>query len=605
MNRNLFVMAFAMLFAAPAAAQQQPAIGEIRLKTISLAESTVSDATRILTDATGYNVVATQEAGRSRVSLLLRDVTLKTAVETVCGLASLWYRDDADARVIRIMTAQEYQRDLVVVRDARTRVFTLLHPNAVLIASQIRDLYGPRVLLSLGFDETIFDRDSERTGEQDTIIPGVANGLNNGFNNGLNNGLTDGTGRQPGELERINRDMSPEMLAELERRRAAAGSGADGTVSEADVAAAASREPVIYVTVNRTSNLLLVRTADERALGEIEKLVLELDRPTPQVLLEMKILELDLADGWRSVFDFSLADDDAVAGPPDGEPPNPLVPAASTGLRYVLGAGNFPLEGGTLVYQFLDDRFRIRMQLLSTERRVRTLATPMLLCSNNREARLFVGEERPLVRNVTVVTNTTTGVVTDQLAPTVEIEEIGTTLRIVPHINADRTVTLTLFQESSTVVPGGASLPIATSDGTVTSFPVDTINTANLDAVIVGKDHMAIAVGGLIREQLSDVEQKVPFFGDIPLIGFLFRREVKDRSKRELVLLVTPHIIVTPDEGERISRDRLQALSMHPWLKLGDKALGTFEEDDLDGDPDVPTWIRDFVEGVVDNHDQH
>ena len=79
---------------------------------------------------------------------------------------------------------------------------------------------------------------------------------------------------------------------------------------------ATSQESVIYVTVNRTSNLLLVRTADERAVGEIEKLVLELDRPTPQVLLEMKILELDLADGFKSIFDLSIADDAAATGPP-------------------------------------------------------------------------------------------------------------------------------------------------------------------------------------------------------------------------------------------------------------------------------------------------
>ncbi|MCC6737828.1 MAG: type II secretion system protein GspD [Planctomycetia bacterium] len=608
--KSLRILA-ALVLAAGTALADGPGVAEIRIRTVSFSDSSVGDAARLLTDVSGYNVVATQEAAKSKVSLMLRDVTVKTAVETVCGLASLWYRDDPAARVLRIMTAEEYQKDLVVVRDAKTRVFTLLHPNAVVIATQIRDLYGPRVILSLGIDETAFDtRAGDRGGfanGQNGLVPGVVNGNNlDGTNNQYaNNGGSAGTGAA-NRLPEIDRDMSPERLAELAKKRAAGAAGAEsGTVSESDVAAAQSQEPAIYVTVNRTSNLLLVRTADERAVGEIEKLVLELDRPTPQVLLEMKILEIDLADGFRSVFDFSMAGERPETGPPDGQAPNPLVPAAAAGLRTILGAGNFPLEGGTFVYQFLDDRLRARIELLSTERRVRTLATPLLLCSNNREARLFVGEERPLVRNVTVLTNTTTGVVTDQLAPTIEIEQIGTTLRIVPHINADRTVTITLSQESSTVVPGGALLPVATSGGTVTSFPVDTVNTANLDAVIVGKDHLALAVGGLIREQVSDTEQKVPLLGDIPLIGILFRREVRDRSRRELVLFVTPHILVTPEEGERISRERLRALSLHPWLKLGDQALGAFSEKDLTGDPTVPEWIKGFALGVIDGHDQH
>lgn len=599
--KTRIALAVCLLATAPAFAQAPSGIDDIRIKSVSLSDASVGDGARLLTDVSGYNIVATQDAAKSRVSFLLRDVSLKTSVETLCGLASLWYRDDPVSRVLRIMTAQEYQRGLVVVRDAKTKVFTLLHPNAVVIATQIRDLYGPRVVLSLGIDEAAFETrasGSTDTSAQNGLIPGVVNGGQYG---------SGGSGSNAGQqLSSIDRDMSPELLAEMAKKRAESdGSKSPGAVSEADVEAAKSQESVIYVTVNRTSNLLLVRTADERAVGEIEKLVLELDRPTPQVLLEMKILELDLADGFKSIFDLSIADDAAATGPPDGQPANPLLPAAATGLKYVLGAGNFPLEGGTLLYQFLDERLRFRIQLLSTERRIRTVATPLLLCSNNREARLFVGEERPLVRNVTVVTNTTTGVVTDQLAPTVEIEEIGTTLRIIPHINADRTVTLTIFQESSSVVTGGASLPVSTGSGAVTSFPVDTVNTAILEAVIVGKDHLALAVGGLIREEISDSEQKVPFLGDLPLLGVLFRREVRNRSKRELILLITPHVIVTPEEGERISRDRLQSLSLHPWLKLADHALDAFSEKDLDGDPNVPEWIKGFVEGVIDNHDQH
>jgi general secretion pathway protein D len=110
-----------------------------------------ADAALLLAEMTGTNVVVTPAAADQEVSLLLRAVDLRTALETLCKVSGLWFREDA--RVVRIMTAEEYRADLTVQREPQLKVFTLLHPNPEAVAVAIRDLYGPRVRLSLGVDD--------------------------------------------------------------------------------------------------------------------------------------------------------------------------------------------------------------------------------------------------------------------------------------------------------------------------------------------------------------------------------------------------------------------------------------------------------------------
>jgi general secretion pathway protein D len=206
---------------------------------------------------------------------------------------------------------------------------------------------------------------------------------------------------------------------------------------------------------------------------------------------------------------------------------------------------------------------------------VNVLATPLLLASNNRPARLFVGEERVLTTGVsTDVTTPSDGATTTTIDPETEVRDIGNSLLITPKINADRTVTLFLVHDSSHVSPDSATIPVATADGGVVPFPIDTVNTANLQATVVAKDGMTLAVGGLIRIELTDHEQKVPVLGDIPILRFFFRKKVTDRSKAELILLITPRVLFTPTEADAVTRERVKALSSHPYPDEGDASYG-------------------------------
>ena len=594
------------------------------LRQIDLKEATIVDAARMISELSGMNVVATAEAGKKEVTLYLQNVRAIDAVETVARVAGLWFREDESTGTVRIMTTDEYKDDIIIRRDDITKVFTLLHPNAMSVASAIQDLYGQRVRLNIrSIDDDLLLQQGALISSQFTLGGGLGGG---GFGGGVGGGLGGqggGVGRarfaqrgfggggfgggfggggfggggfggggfggggfggggfggggfgggafggnrnfnqnqgQSIREQLLDGNLSAEQLARIER--SLAGQGQDGTVSSSDVSEAAQKEQVIYVTLNRSHNLVIVRTGDKDAMKAIERLINEIDRPTPQVLLEMKILDVRLDDNFRSIFDIQF--NNGPQGPSAGQQGanNPFVQSAASAAENVLGLGNFPVEGGTFIYQFLNDNIRARIELLQTNGRIETVATPLLLASNNRPARIFVGEERVLVRSVnsTVVTPSV-GAATTGISPVTELVDIGTNLFILPKINADRTVTLIVNQDNSTVKVGGATIPVSGQNGAVTEFPIDTVDTANVSGTVVARDGLSVAIGGLVRETIVENEQKVPVVGNLPVLGFPFRRTVRTKTKSELVLIITPHVITTPIEGQQRTMERVQTLS--------------------------------------------
>ena len=238
-----------------------------------------------------------------------------------------------------------------------------------------------------------------------------------------------------------------------------------------------------------------------------------------------------------------------------------------SGVKNVLGLGNFPLDGdSTFVYQFMNDKIRARIQLLQENNKINTLSSPILLATNNKPARVFVGTEQVITTgfNAVVGVGNAIAVGAPAIIPVTEIRNIGNTLQIVPKINADKTVTLLIQQDSSSLRRGSSSIPVPVGNGVV-SLNVDSVQTSNMQGTVVAKDGLTIAIGGLIDHSESESEQKVPLLGDIPIIGELFKRKVTDKSKRELILLVTPHIITAPSEAENVTRNAMELISEQAW----------------------------------------
>jgi len=488
---------------------------------------------------------------------------------------------------MRIMTTTEFQRDLTTFREEKTEVYTLLYPNAVPVAVAVRDLYGDRVQLSLGTEARSEETSDlyERFDRFDAVDQRSQSlGLFEGSGN--NNITTAGGGRGSSGSSSGYSQRSFAQRENTQRRReenAAQDSRNDLQKLTPDQIQAMQqqtkngdpdvaiqqyrrRQADIYVTLSRRNNLVAVRTSDERAIEEIGKLIHRLDVPTSVVLLEVKVLSIELSKDFTSAFDFQFSDGSTSAG---GFTSGDVQPPASDLLHGIsrrnapLALGGTGVKSGSLAFQYVNNAFRARLQALEGTSKLTTLATPVLMTANNEVSRLFVGEERPIVRNINnnAVVNQTT--VTNGSNTAIEFRPVGTTLLITPNINADRTVTLRILQENSTIVQNGATIPVVTNNG-LQQQQVDVVSTRSVSGTVVAQDGLTLAIGGLIEEGISDQRSQVPLLGNIPGVGVIFRRQNKNKTRSELVILIKPRILTTPCEGEAVSKELLDQLSLHP-----------------------------------------
>lgn len=515
---------------------------------VEFSDTQLADVVRTLSELTETNIIATPEATDRRLTIHLKNVSVLDAVKSISRISNLWYRYDEDTNTYRIMTREEYSQDLVVRESENIEVFTLLNANVQIIAQAIEDLYGQRVILSLGQAP---GEDAFGTGGR-SGSGGVSRG-NNSVRN-IRSSNIGGVGRSTNRLSSGGRGVAGNTLTN-------AGSQLDGTILTVDqisqLAASVessgstniSQETLkkvtiqsqpIYVTVNNEHNMIIVRTDDKTVLSSIEKLIKQMDIPVPQVMLEMQILSVILGEDFNSIFNFELQ--------PRG---------SNQSQQPILLGNNALLNSGTFIYEFLNNRLRANLEFLEENRRVRVLSNPMVVASNHREAELFIGEETLVTEGfqffASVIDN---GVVIQPayVQALVNREDIGITLRITPRINSDSTVSLQLEQESSTVNVGGGSIPVTDGEGGVTNLAVDTINTARLTGTVMAKDGLTVAVGGLIRTSVNKNERKVPLLGEIPVIGRVFRSTIESEEDTETVLLITPRIMNAPGESEKIRR---------------------------------------------------
>ncbi|WP_445369768.1 hypothetical protein ACH5Y9_11860 [Methylomonas sp. BW4-1] len=536
------------------------------IQELEFKNSQVSDIIRVLSEDANVNIVATPEAGKKNVTIFLKKVSLEDAIRTICRISDLWYRrDDGDAGTFRLMTKEEYGKDLVMGQDDNVRVFQLRNPNVIAVAMAIESLYGNRVRVSYGNAMMLSgmggmngrggnnrgggfgnNRGMGNTGFGGGM-GGFGGGMGGGFGGfqggfgggssgnmygGRNNRFSGGMGNQgaaggrygnlqQGFREEVPKDLSVEQLAEL---------GADGKrVDPGELSEVSGINKVIYVTINAEHNQLIVKTSDNAILKSISSLVEQLDKPQNQVMLEMKIIDVKVGEDFSSLFNFEIKNTKI-----QGDSLNPLI----------MGGAAAMTGGGSFVYEFLSDKIKANIEFLEKNNRVNVVSNPMLVASNHRPANLFVGEERIMVRGYSIDNidnlNTTRTITT----PETELEEIGTTLEVTPHINADGTIHIQLRQENSTLNEGAASIPVTNNtSGEVVDLPVDTITTARMEGEIFARHGYTVAVGGLIRDSFSRNRRKVPYLADIPVLGNVFRQTVDADSKSEMVLLITPYVL--------------------------------------------------------------
>jgi general secretion pathway protein D len=171
------------------------------------------------------------------------------------------------------------------------------------------------------------------------------------------------------------------------------------------------------------------------------------------------------------------------------------------------------------------------------------LSTPTLLTLDNEEAKIVIGQNVPFVTGQ--FTNTGTSNSSVNPFQTIERKDVGLTLRVKPQINDNGTVRLTIYQEASSV-----------KAGTEKDLNGPTTNKRQIESNVLVDDGGVIVLGGLLQDQYSGNEQKVPGLGDVPVIGNLFRTETRSRSKTNLMVFLRPVIMRDSTETDVISMDK-------------------------------------------------
>jgi general secretion pathway protein D len=171
------------------------------------------------------------------------------------------------------------------------------------------------------------------------------------------------------------------------------------------------------------------------------------------------------------------------------------------------------------------------------------LSTPNLLTLDNEEAKIVIGQNVPFVTGQ--FTNTGSSSATVNPFQTIERKDVGLTLKVKPQISENGTVKLVIYQEVSNV-----------QASTVNATNGPTTNKRTIESTVLVEDGNIVVLGGLLQDEYSGNQEKVPGLGDVPLFGNLFKSEARTRKKTNLMVFLRPVVVRDAGATERLSLDR-------------------------------------------------
>ncbi|WP_319774256.1 type II secretion system secretin GspD [Breoghania sp.] len=304
----------------------------------------------------------------------------------------------------------------------------------------------------------------------------------------------------------------------------------------------AQSEDGIRVVADEANNAVLIyATPDE--YNAILNMLKRLDSLPNQVLLEATIAEVTLTDelkfGLRWFFEsgnysFSLSD------------------ASNGAVGSVFPGFSFLFSGGSAA---------VALNALNAITDVNVISSPNLMVLDNRKAVLRIGDQVPIATQQAVDTTSINTVVN-----TIELKDTGIILTVVPRVNDSGRVILDIEQEVSDVVPT-----------TTSGIDSPTIRQRKVNTTVVVKDGDSLALGGLIQQRDSVTKSQVPVLGDVPVVGNLFRHKQDTKTRTELLILITPHVVRDFQEANDVTDEfrkqlgGLHALGNTPRSNLHDK----------------------------------
>ncbi len=333
----------------------------------------------------------------------------------------------------------------------------------------------------------------------------------------------------------------------------------------------------ISVTPDKATNSLIIVAAPSE-YHNIVQVIKVLDRRRKQVFVEAMIIEAtidelqELGSKWR------------VTGTHNGEPiaiggfgtvnSNTLI-SLITGLAGFSGGGmgNFlsiPVstantDGTSTISDLTVPGFAALFSMREFKDVINVLSTPQILTSNNEEAEIIVGENVPFIssRERDITTSNT-------LLSSIERKDVGITLRITPQITEGDYVRLNIYHEISAVKDSTESI--------ITSVGPTTTKRSTKTTVIV-KDAQTVVISGLMQETEQKGVEKVPILGDLPIIGWMFKYKTVSKSKKNLLVFLTPYIVKESSELSDITLEKQKTFAVSEKQYLEGELMVKFKPD--------------------------
>jgi MSHA type pilus biogenesis protein MshL len=487
--------------------------------TLELKGVNVLDVLKIIAKRSGLNIVAGRDV-RGDVTLYMQDVEVKKALDTIVQTLGLAY-DDKEG-IITVMSNKEFVSKYgKPFKDDRVQeTFKLKYANPQTMSQLVQQMKSPSGKVAV----------DEKTG---TII------------------ATD-IRETIDEMRKTIQEFDQPLVTKsffLKYGKAADIGDELKDYSTPNVGLIKMDKRVNQITVTDRTDIV----------DHIESVINAFDRRPLQVLIEAKVVEVQLYDAFRFGIDWNYVDLKA------GQIRNVSLTPAQTVSAPGAALGSGSLSTFTIGTSAGNDTLQTVINILSNVGKTNILSSPRLLCLNNEEAKLAVATKQPYVTQ-TISLNTTTQNSQDD----VKFIDVGVTMSIVPTISDDGNVVLKVKPEVSTqsstpfTVQGVAS----GSDTLFDRTKVPVVTSQSLETTIIVKDGATVVIGGLIQDTEAKIRKKLPILADIPWIGAAFRTETNNFNKTELVVFLTPHVVSGKNDS----------LEKKKYIQEEDQSLKSFNE---------------------------
>ncbi len=328
----------------------------------------------------------------------------------------------------------------------------------------------------------------------------------------------------------------------------------------------------------RTNSLIITDVPQQFEI--IEKTIADLDVPVPQILIEVEMLDVSKATADILGVTYGTGTNfiplTFTGGAKAVNYPFSRSPAVISSSSSGSGSGS----GGSSAYSpgsFDATGLTAALNLFTSTGDSRILARPRLLTLNNETAQIEIATEQTLsIEQTTNSSSSTTGALQSTFTP--ERYTIGVILKVTPQANLlTHEITMAVSPKVIDAALSVVQPPTGSQQGSIYDP-----TTRGSDSILKLKDGQSMVIGGLLRNQVSNTVIKVPFFGDLPLVGALFRSKNFSKTERELIIFITPHII---DENNQMALkldgpSSLQAAGMNDAagrMEEVDQTLNTYE----------------------------